>query len=119
MNWEQADWEADQHLLAQIDRHTTPCAYCGPRTGAPAKHWDHLVSKADRRRTRPDGSFVYPGDWENETVPACYACNIFKSTRHLTPPSDPRLAELQAIDSTWREWSGDPSEDAFRKVHTA
>ena len=115
MNWEQADWEADQYLLDQIDRHTTPCAYC---ERAPAVHWDHIVSKADRRRTRPDGSFVYPG-FQEETVPACYAGNIFKSTRNLTPPSYPRLAELQAIDSTWREWGGSTSEDAFRKVHTA
>ena len=104
-NWEQADWEADQHLLQQIDRHTTPCSYCGPHTGVPAVHWDHIVSKADRNRTRPDGSFVYPG-FQEETVPACYACNIFKSTRHLTPPSYPRLAELQAIKRNWKEWGG-------------
>ena len=84
------------------------CAYCLDR---PAIHFDHIVSKADRRR--------YEGDWENERVPACGPCNWRKLTRHLVPRGFSRLAELQAIDSTWREWSGDPSEDAFRKAHTA
>lgn len=92
------------------------CSYCGPRTRKRAVHMDHIVSKADRNRTRPDGSLVYEGFGE-ETVPACGACNWRKLTMHLTPPSYPRLAELQAIDSTWRGWDGDPKSKAYTEVH--
>ena len=92
----------------------TLCAYCKIR---PAIHWDHIVSKADRKRQRPDKSFVYPGDWENEKVPACFACNIYKSTRHLVPEGYERLEELQAINSNWREWKGSTDEPAFRDTH--
>ena len=94
----------------------TLCSYCGPRTDERAIHADHIVSKADRDRTRPDGSLVYEG-FQRETVPACGPCNWLKITRKLTPPSYPRLAELQAIDSTWRSWNGDKKAKAFAEVH--
>ena len=94
----------------------TLCSYCGPHTGARAIHADHIVSGQDRKRTRPDGSLVYEG-FQTETTPACGPCNWFKLTRKLTPFGHPRLAELQAIDSTWREWDGDTKAKAFAEVH--
>ena len=91
----------------------TLCSYCGPR--ARAIHADHIVSGQDRKRTRPDGSLVYEG-FQTETTPACGACNWRKLTMHLTPPSYPRLAELQAINKNWREWNGDKKAKAFAEV---
>ena len=77
----------------------TACEYCGAR----AVHADHIFSKALRRR--------FP-DWQNVTVPACFACNMLRGTRRLLPPSwAHRQQELEELTGKkWAVWHGDPKE---------
>lgn len=81
------------------------CNYCRKER---AVHRDHIMSSDERRRH--DG-------WDEETVPACFDCNMLKLTRRLVPVGYPRLEELRELTGReWREWNGDPKSKAFTEV---
>lgn len=85
------------------------CAYCQER---PAVNRDHVVPRVMAKR------YELP-DELRLTVPACFECNIRKSTRKLVPSSwADKIPALKAlIPGQWRVWKGNPKEIAFAAVH--
>lgn len=86
------------------------CAYCGKARGI---HTEHVVPKQLLKKI--DRSTV-PAELL-ETVMACPACNWFKLTRRLVPPSwEDRLPLLTETfpGTPWRIWDGDVASEAYR-----
>ena len=81
--------------------------YCNYCKKARAVHNDHIMPI---KRLRKEYDFY-------DTVPACFACNMRKSVRHLVPFGYPRLEELRELTGLiWREWNGDPKSKAFTEL---
>lgn len=91
------------------------CAYCQK---APAVNRDHVIPKSLQKRLARRG-IALSADL-CATVPACFACNLRKSTRKLVPPSwADRIPALKAvIPGQWRVWDGSVSSPAFSQAWT-
>lgn len=100
------------------------CAYCRK---ARAVNRDHVVPQAlakklkkSRGLTKKRALVEGAPTWLFSTVPSCFSCNMFKSTRRLIPEAwEDRIPVLTEWfpGTPWRVWHGSKDEPAFREVH--